>query len=87
MFSSGMLESTQERVQICGVEPEVLSLLVNYVYTSKVSITQANVQVRYSHHTPGSFILAYIGGNTHVVIVYFAPGPACSIKLVGGQGC
>ena len=45
MFTSGMVESTQERVTITGVEPQMIELLVNYAYTSKVSITTDNVQV------------------------------------------
>ena len=45
MFTSGMKESTHERVTISGVEPETIGLLVSYAYTSKVSISAANVQV------------------------------------------
>ena len=45
MFTSDMVESTQERVTIKGVEPRMIGLLVNYAYTSKVSFSSANVQV------------------------------------------
>ena len=47
MFTSSMRESTQEKVTISGVEPEMIGLLVNYAYTSKVSFSSANVQVMY----------------------------------------
>ena len=54
MFSSGMMESTQGRVNISGVEPGMLGLLLDYAYTSKVNICSADVQVMDSHHRPHS---------------------------------
>ena len=50
MFTNGMLESTQEKVNLNGVEPEVVDMLVSFAYTGEVSITTANVQVMTHHH-------------------------------------
>ncbi|XP_069761585.1 LOW QUALITY PROTEIN: kelch-like protein 3 [Narcine bancroftii] len=44
MFSTGLLESRQERVAINGVEAHMVGLLVTYAYTACVRITRANVQ-------------------------------------------
>ena len=49
MFTSDMVESTQEKVTISAVEPQVFGMLVNYAYTSEVSLSAANVQVNYYH--------------------------------------
>ncbi|XP_066282614.1 kelch-like protein 24 [Branchiostoma lanceolatum] len=42
MFCSGHLESRQQKVDIHGVSPDTLQLLVDYAYTSKVTITESN---------------------------------------------
>ncbi|XP_053708687.1 kelch-like protein 20 isoform X1 [Synchiropus splendidus] len=44
MFSSNLIESSQERVAINGVEPQMVGKLVSYAYTSEVYISKANVQ-------------------------------------------
>ncbi|KAG7463998.1 hypothetical protein MATL_G00182600 [Megalops atlanticus] len=44
MFTADMRERSGDAVTLTGVEGEVLSALVDYVYTARVSITQANVQ-------------------------------------------
>ncbi|XP_060786180.1 kelch-like protein 23 isoform X1 [Neoarius graeffei] len=44
MFTSDMKERSNVIINLPGIDGEILSALVNYVYTSKVSITQANVQ-------------------------------------------
>lgn len=44
MFTSDMRERSNVVIDLPGIDGEILSALVNYVYTSKVSITQANVQ-------------------------------------------
>ncbi|XP_039631374.1 kelch-like protein 3 [Polypterus senegalus] len=44
MFSTDLMESKQERVAINGVEPQMISMLINYAYTAEVIITKANVQ-------------------------------------------
>ncbi|KAF7709676.1 kelch-like protein 23 [Silurus meridionalis] len=44
MFTSDMKERSNIIINLSGIDGEILSALVNYVYTSKVSITQANVQ-------------------------------------------
>ena len=43
MFT-GFEEKNQERVKLVDVDPHALSILVNYVYTSTVDVTEANVQ-------------------------------------------
>ena len=43
MFT-GFEEKNQERVKLVDVDPNALSILVNYVYTSQVNVTEANVQ-------------------------------------------
>ena len=50
MFTTAMVESTQERVNMDGVEPEVVDMLLSFAYTSEVSISTANVQVMFYHH-------------------------------------
>ncbi|XP_072541170.1 kelch-like protein 23 [Salminus brasiliensis] len=44
MFTLDMRERSNGIIRLPGVDGDILSALVNYVYTSKVSITQANVQ-------------------------------------------
>jgi len=43
MFT-GFEEKNQERVKLVDVDPHALSILVNYVYTATVDVTEANVQ-------------------------------------------
>ena len=43
MFT-GFEEKNQERVKLVDVDPQALSILVNYVYTATVDVTEANVQ-------------------------------------------
>lgn len=45
MFNS-FEESRQDRITLQGVDHQALVLLVNYVYTSEVQVTEDNVQVR-----------------------------------------
>ena len=52
MFTTDLMESKQERVVIKLLEPQMIGVLVNYAYTSKVVISTANVQVIYYHCTP-----------------------------------
>ncbi|GAA6087414.1 kelch-like protein 23 [Tachysurus ichikawai] len=44
MFTSDMRERSNVIINLPAIDGEIMSALVNYVYTSKVSITQANVQ-------------------------------------------
>ncbi|KAL7865478.1 hypothetical protein SRHO_G00107250 [Serrasalmus rhombeus] len=44
MFTLDMRERSNGIISLPSVDGDILSALVNYVYTSKVSITQANVQ-------------------------------------------
>ncbi|XP_066282324.1 uncharacterized protein [Branchiostoma lanceolatum] len=42
MFCNGHRESKQQKIDIHGVSPDTLQLLVDYAYTSKVTITEGN---------------------------------------------
>lgn len=44
MFTADMKERSNDLIKLIGVDCEVLRALVNFVYTSRVSITQSNVQ-------------------------------------------
>ena len=44
MFVRDMRESRQERIQLRGVDPKALKLLVEFAYSSKLEITVSNVQ-------------------------------------------
>lgn len=44
MFTTDMCESVQERISLKGIEFEAVELLVNYCYTSTITITEKNVQ-------------------------------------------
>ncbi|KAM6300860.1 LOW QUALITY PROTEIN: kelch repeat and BTB domain-containing protein 8 [Aegotheles albertisi] len=48
MFTSGLTESTQKEVRIVGVEAESMHLVLNYAYTSRVMLTEANVQALFT---------------------------------------
>ncbi|XP_043933897.1 kelch repeat and BTB domain-containing protein 8 [Protopterus annectens] len=48
MFTSGLTESTQKEVRIVGVEEESMHLVLNYAYTSRVILTEANVQALFT---------------------------------------
>lgn len=45
MFLSSLAESQQEHITLSGVEANMVALLLDYAYTSSITITQANVQV------------------------------------------
>ncbi|XP_077437116.1 kelch-like protein 23 [Vanacampus margaritifer] len=44
MFTSDMKERSNSVIKLAGVDGEVLAVLVDYVYTAQVSITERNVQ-------------------------------------------
>ncbi len=44
MFVRDMLESRQERIELKGVDPDALQLLVEFAYSTKLEITVSNVQ-------------------------------------------
>ena len=58
------MESQQIRVAINGVEPQMMDMMVNYAYTSKVLISTANVQVTFYQHKPYS-------DNIIVLVLYW----------------
>ncbi|XP_043282923.1 actin-binding protein IPP-like isoform X2 [Venturia canescens] len=44
MFTGGLVEEQQELVEIHSVSPNILSILIDFIYTGNVDITQDNVQ-------------------------------------------
>lgn len=67
MFTS-FEESKQDRITLQGVDHQALTLLIEYVYTSEVQVTEENVQV-------SIFLMNYLGYNflleVSVVMVKF----------------
>ena len=45
MFLSNLAESQQEHITLSGVEAGMVALLLDYAYTSTITITESNVQV------------------------------------------
>ncbi|XP_078270659.1 kelch repeat and BTB domain-containing protein 8 isoform X2 [Rhinoraja longicauda] len=48
MFTSGLTESTQRRVRIVGVEEDAMRLVLDYAYTSRILLTEVNVQALFT---------------------------------------
>ncbi|XP_028855221.1 kelch repeat and BTB domain-containing protein 8 isoform X1 [Denticeps clupeoides] len=48
MFTSGLTESSQREVRIVGVEHESMHLVLDYAYTSRVTLTESNVQALFT---------------------------------------
>lgn len=48
MFTGGLNESVQKRVVIRGVDSESMSVIVDYCYTGRVTVTEGNVQRLYA---------------------------------------
>lgn len=44
MFTCGMKESTQDEIELRGIEPQAMAALINYSYTGEVLVTVDNVQ-------------------------------------------
>ncbi|XP_016334029.1 kelch-like protein 7, partial [Sinocyclocheilus anshuiensis] len=44
MFTSSMMEATSHEVELGGAEPEIIELLVEFVYTARISVNSNNVQ-------------------------------------------
>ena len=44
MFTDPMRERSQDEIQLSGVNAEGLELVLEYIYTSKLSLTLANIQ-------------------------------------------
>ena len=45
MFTGEMYESKAERITLQEIDSKALSLLVDFVYTSEIHVTEDNVQV------------------------------------------
>uniref|UniRef100_A0A8C9WRF9 Kelch repeat and BTB (POZ) domain containing 8 n=1 Tax=Scleropages formosus TaxID=113540 RepID=A0A8C9WRF9_SCLFO len=48
MFTSGLTESTQREIRIVGVESESMNLVLEYAYTSRVVLSESNVQALFT---------------------------------------
>ena len=48
MFTSGLTESSQREVRIVGVESESIQLVLDYAYTSRVTLSESNVQALFT---------------------------------------
>ncbi|XP_061076720.1 kelch repeat and BTB domain-containing protein 8 [Conger conger] len=48
MFTSGLTESSQREVHIVGVESESMHLVLDYAYTSRVTLSESNVQALFT---------------------------------------
>ncbi|XP_060752881.1 kelch-like protein 7 [Tachysurus vachellii] len=44
MFTTNMMEATNHEVELRGAEPEIIELLVEFVYTARISVNSNNVQ-------------------------------------------
>jgi len=44
MFTDPMREKSQDEIQLSGIDAEGLELVLDYIYTSKLSLTLANIQ-------------------------------------------
>ncbi|XP_073520025.1 kelch repeat and BTB domain-containing protein 7-like [Phyllobates terribilis] len=48
MFTGGLYESKQQQVTLHDMSPESMALIIEYCYTGKVTVTEANVQRLYA---------------------------------------
>lgn len=48
MFTSGLTESNQREVRIVGVDSESMHLVLDYAYTSRVTLSESNVQALFT---------------------------------------
>ncbi|MEE6471047.1 hypothetical protein FKM82_009168 [Ascaphus truei] len=48
MFTGGLYESKQQQVTLHDMDPESMALIIDYCYTGRVTVTEANVQRLYA---------------------------------------
>ncbi|KAL4655927.1 kelch repeat and BTB domain-containing protein 8-like [Arapaima gigas] len=48
MFTSGLTESSQTEVRIVGIDSESMHLVLDYAYTSRVTLSECNVQALFT---------------------------------------
>lgn len=44
MFTSGLSEKDQESVELHSISPDIMEILIDFIYTGKVTVNQINVQ-------------------------------------------
>ncbi|KAM3914599.1 kelch repeat and BTB domain-containing protein 8 [Leptodactylus fuscus] len=51
MFTSGLTECTRKEVRLVGIDADSMQLVLNYAYTSRIQLTEANVQALFTAST------------------------------------
>lgn len=46
MFTGNMAEAKANHITLQGIDPSALVLLIDFVYTSEIQVTEENVQVK-----------------------------------------
>ena len=69
MFTDPMRERTQEEIQLSGVQAQGLELVLDYIYTSKLSLTLANVQTVLDTATHLQVLQVYILIFFHIILI------------------
>ena len=71
MFTDPMKERNQNEIQLSGVDADGLELILEYIYTSKLSLTLANIQTVLSTATHLQIIQVFFAFLTHLVMSIF----------------
>ena len=69
MFTDPMRERTQEEIQLSGVQAQGLELVLDYIYTSKLSLTLANIQIVLDTATHLQVLQVYILIFFHIILI------------------
>ena len=69
MFTDPMRERTQEEIQLSGVQAQGLELVLDYIYTSKLSLTLANIQTVLDTATHLQVLQVYILIFFHIILI------------------
>lgn len=88
MFTNGMLESGKTKIDLGGIDPQTMAILLEFVYTGSVELTTANVQQLYAgasmlHLTSlakscSNFLEAHIDFSNCIGVRAFADLYSCS---------
>ena len=66
MFTGDLAEAKSDRIILQEVDPAALVLLIDFVYSSEIQVTEENVQVTFS----------YIRLSRKIGIAFFLPSTA-----------
>lgn len=67
MFTNEMTESKATRITLQEIDPSALSLLIDFVYTSEIHVTEDNVQVsikRFIRNVENSLTITLLQSST-----------------------